>query len=722
MVMDSFPRFKNLVDMAAQRAQQKSQQVVSTFLTDNGQVDGEISFSGLDQAAKKIAMGLQQKGLKGRNLLLLYTPGLDYIRAFFGCLYAGCVPVPAYPPVGSKDLVRLQKIAVDCQAGAILSSSILGPVIESWVSNVSNGLDLTCIATDTFDAFDSSGFVPYDPEPDEVAFLQYTSGSTGHPKGVMVSHGNLLANFEQIVRGFVCGDDFETSFKDFNIVIWLPPFHDMGLIGGVLTPIYAGAHVTLMSPLTFLKRPYLWLKAISDTKAQVTGGPNFAYQYCVRKISQEQSESLDLSSLEVAFNGAEPIQVEALRGFADRFSENGFDKKAFLPCYGLAEATLFVAGSPPMRGARVLKARLDKLEQGKFSQAPANDPNPRNETGLVSSGVLAKDTCVRIVNHQTAQACADGEIGEIWINSPSVAQGYWDKPNFSKSVFGVTIRGDDSGMTFMRSGDLGFLWQDELYVTGRIKEMIIASGRNHYPQDIEQSLQEANPTFRQGCGAAFSVVEDGKEQLVIMQEVSRAAGNQADYQKLALVGVQAVAARHGLTPKALVLIPQSSLPKTSSGKIQRAEAKQMFVAGNFAPVFLYEPGTARSNASVARESTQEVSPQAGRDATDSAEFTDWRSDLYAEMQSWVADKLDVEPHHIDLDVTFSELGVDSVEAVDLVDRLQDRIERTIPAIEMLRYPTVKALILHFADELEQQQRVKQQSEEQQEEDVAKLII
>lgn len=694
--MKGFQDFKNLVQMSSERAAERGDAPVMTFLSESGAPEGNISFSGLDESARKIAAGLVAKGLSGRNLMLLYAPGLDYIRAFFGCMYAGCVPVPAYPPMGARDIDRLKRVVQDCEAGAILSSSMLMPMIEAWVANPTNGINLPCIPTDSLVAEqDASGFEPADANPSDVAFLQYTSGSTGHPKGVMVSHENLIANFQQIVWTFAHSNDLDYVAPRYKTVIWLPPFHDMGLIGGVLTPVYAGANVTLMSPLTFLKNPFIWLKTISDMGAKVSGGPNFSYQYCARKVSEEQMEQLDLSSWQVAFNGAEPIQVDSLNTFADKFSACGFDASAFLPCYGLAEATLFVAGSPATRGAKVVDADLDYLGKGKLKAA---DKGQADTAPLVSSGVLAIETDVRIVDPKTQQECAPGEVGEIWVNSPSVAQGYWNKPSFSDSVFRANIKGDATATPYMRTGDLGLMHEDELYVTGRIKELIIVAGRNHYPQDIEFSLQSSNPTFRKGCGAAFAVTDKGKEHLVIMQEVSNAGGDQTDFQQLAIAASRAVATRHGVTPKAIVLITPGTLPKTSSGKIQRTEAKKIYELGNFAPLHTFETNASQVVAKTKRK-------------VEERPFMDWQSELYLEMQTWVSDKLNVEPHHIDLDVTFSELGVDSIEAIDLVDRLQDRIERTIPATELMRYPTVKALIDHFASELNDKDLKHEQKEE-----------
>ncbi len=684
--MYKIPEFQNLVEMAIHRAQVSDQDTYATFLKDNGEKDDHASFRSLDEDARKIATALTQKGLSGRNVMLLFPSGIDYIRAFFGCLYAGIVPVPAYPPTGAKDLDRLQKIAQDCNAAAILSNHALSSVIENWVSQLGYEDIFQTIAIEDFLIQPvENGFEPFFAQPDDVAFLQYTSGSTGHPKGVEITHGNLLANFQQIIRGFLHGNEALQNTDDLNVVIWLPPFHDMGLIGGVLSPLYQGAQLTLMAPLTFLKRPLLWLKTIAEQKAQISGGPNFCYQYCVRKISEEQAEQLDLSQWHVAFNGAEPVQAATLKSFSEHFAVSGFKANAFMPCYGLAEASLFVAGSPSGRGVKTLPADLSALAQGRYQ--PSNDP--QQNAALVSSGTLAMDTEVRIVNPRTGRECNENEVGEIWINSPSVARGYWNKPQYSESIFRAQLKHEKSEKHYLRSGDMGFLNNGELYVSGRIKEVIILSGRNHYPQDIEQTLQQANPAFKAGAGAAFSITEDGKESLVILQEVNRSAGNQADYKLLASTGVQAVSARHGVIPTALVLLTRSAIPKTSSGKIQRADAKRLYLEGNFVPAYIWQPGTkvSSSNTHTTEENEDTI--------------FDWFSELHNELQHWIADKLDIEPHHIDLDVTFSELGVDSIETVEIIDQLQDRIGRVIPATELLRYPTVKALIQHFATEMEE---------------------
>ncbi|MCG8667953.1 MAG: AMP-binding protein [Pseudomonadales bacterium] len=705
--MHDFSIVPNLVQMTLSRAQRNSSETYLDFIGENGEVETSLTYADLDRYARIIADGLTKKGLCRKNVVLLYAPGVDYVKAFFACLYAGAVPVPAYPPMGARDISRLVNVVKDCDAAAVLSSSNLMPMIEAWINNPINNVELDCISTNLFDDLDAGEkFTPFDAKPEDIAFLQYTSGSTGHPKGVMISHKNLLSNFSQIINSFAVKSrtsDFSgVDGSDYTTVIWLPPFHDMGLIGGLLTPVYAGAKVGLMSPLTFLKNPFIWLDTISKMKATVSGGPNFSYQYCARKISQDQISKLDLSSWKVAFNGAEPINTDSLKCFSNAFTACGFDESAFLPCYGLAEATLFVSGSPRGRGVKLLGTDLDKLSKGHvFSDSTSDDSNEKSaieqsssgkRTEMVSSGVVANGANVRIIDPITNERKENGCVGEIWINSPSVAEGYWGKPTFSDKVFRAKVKGEESVFApgYLRTGDLGFIANGELYVTGRIKELIIVSGKNHYPQDLELTFQSVNDDFRKGCGAAFSITENGTEEVVLLQEIAKSAmSTDSDVlNEMINKGVRAMASRHGIRPAKVILIAQGKLPKTSSGKIQRCEAKKLYHAGNLVPVITWQSSTVCVSA--VEKTTAEESPVV---------IQDWQHKLETEMKKWVGEKLNVESHLVELRVPFSDLGVDSIEAIDLVDRLQDMLHRTIPATEMMRYPTVQALLDSLAAEI-----------------------
>lgn len=682
--MIMMPTFSNLTDMVMQRAQGGGRAIYATFISDNGRLEEQLTYQELDRDARRLGAALREQGLAGRNILLLFLPGLNYIRAFFGCLYAGAIPVPAYPPVGAKDRGRLQRIALDCGAGAFLCCKTMVPLVESWNTQLEDRRDVPSLALETLlMAGHSAAFIPHQAARDDIAFLQYTSGSTGHPKGVMVSHGNLLANFAQILQGCLQDDPMVERLEDLRSVIWLPPFHDMGLIGGVLAPVYAGAQVTLMAPLTFLKRPALWLQTIAQQRAHISGAPNFAYDHCVRKITDAQLERLDLSRWKVAFNGAEPVQADTLQRFAARFQRCGFEPAAFFPCYGLAEASLYVSGAPAGRGVSIVWADQEQLQRGRFVPAAPVAPHPG--VMLVSCGQVAQGTELKIVQPDTRAPCADTEVGEIWLRGPSVAQGYWAKLHLSVSTFHARLAGDPGGTAWLRTGDLGFLRDGELYVTGRIKEMIILAGRNLCPLDIELTLQDASPAFRGRGGAAFSISEEGCEQLVILQEVNRNFSKRSDLRLIAVQGARSVAARHGVMPAAVVLLPANTIPRTSSGKLQRLEARRLYREGSIAPLHVWQAGK------------RQPAPSRPAFSADTW-YHDWRAELGNDVQHWVAERLDVESHHVDLNVTFFDLGVDSVEAMELVERLQDRIGRAIPPIELLRYPTVSSLLDHLAEE------------------------
>ena len=692
------PSYCNLVDMLTQRAQSSGRAVYANFINGDGEMAEQLTFKELHQSACQIGEALQEKGLSGHRILLLFLPGSDYIRAFFGCLYAGAIPVPAYPPTGTKDLQRLEKIALDCQAGAILSNSGLLPQVTGWQRGLGVTLHLPLInINQLLQAGSSSGFIPFQAQPNDVAFLQYTSGSTGHPKGVVLSHKNLLANFAQILQGFLYQNPMVEWVEELRSVCWLPPFHDMGLIGGILTPIFAGAQVTLMAPMTFLRHPDVWLNSVSVQRAHISGGPNFAYEYCLQKIADEQLQNLDLSSWKVAYNGAEPLQADVIQRFTARFASCGFDRSAFFPCYGLAEASLFVSGARGGQGAGMLMADQNTLQHGQFVAQSPQSPNPGQP--LVSSGRIAHGSNVQIVKPNTRLLCAEGEVGEIWVNGPSVAQGYWGKPALSESTFKARIEGGPS-TCYLRTGDLGFQWQDELYITGRMKELIIVSGRNLYPQDIEQTVQASHEDFKhRGC-AAFGMPGKGREQLIVLQEVRRKASQNLDLALVAGMTARAVAASHGVLPTEIVLLPPNALSRTSSGKLQRVAARQRYRDGLLAPLYVWRSGGA-----------QEPPKQPTVTADEDFMALDWQEELSQEVQLWVAEKLDVEAHHVSLDATFIDLGIDSIEAVELVERLQERVGRLVPVIEMLRYPTVKALIEHLAQERQQIQLLRLQCEE-----------
>ncbi|HTQ78496.1 MAG TPA: fatty acyl-AMP ligase, partial [Thermoanaerobaculia bacterium] len=478
-------------------------------------------------------------------------------------LYAGAVAVPAYPPQSSRAFPRLAAIAADSRPALALTTTVLLKKL-SQLSAQGVDLGLKCLTTDDIPLSRAADWQEPDLRPESLAFLQYTSGSTALPKGVMVSHGNLLHNEEMIRRAF--GQSRESV-----IVGWLPLYHDMGLIGNVLQPLYVSARCILMSPLGFLQKPLRWLRAISHFRGTTSGGPNFAYDLCVRKIRPEEISELDLSCWEVAFNGAEAVRAETLENFSRTFAPCGFRREAFFPCYGLAEATLFVTGVAKGRLPKIERFVARSLEEGQVVVAPPEDSSARE---LVSCGTAFMGQRLVIVDPDSGEACPPDRIGEVWVAGLSLAQGYFRRDEDTARDF--TARLGEEG-PFLRTGDLGFLLDGELYVTGRLKDLIILRGRNLYPQDVELAVERSHPALRPGCGAAFAVDFGGEEQLVVVQEVERDFAG--EWEPLADAIRGAVAQEHQAQARAVVLIRAGSIPKTSSGKIQRRACRELFLKG-----------------------------------------------------------------------------------------------------------------------------------------------
>jgi acyl-CoA synthetase (AMP-forming)/AMP-acid ligase II len=535
-----------------------------------------VTYTELDLEAKRIAAALNRYDAQRQTVLLLYAPGLDFIAAFFGCLYAGAIAVTAFPPRFNGNLERLQSIVSNCHPRLGLSNSAtlqtLAPqfALDECLSRLS-WLD----TTSRVEAPESSSWQEPHIDPEDLALIQYTSGSTAAPKGVMLTQANLLHNSRLITTTFGCHSGGMG-------VSWLPPYHDMGLIGSILQPMHVGAPMVLMSPLSFLQHPVRWLRTISrypDVATMVSGGPNFAYDFCVRKIKDEDVATLDLKHWDVAYVGAEPIRSETLVAFAEKFGPAGFRYEAFKPCYGLAEATLMVSGVHHT-SAPVSKAVLaESLQNHRVLPATAAGPN-RN---LISCGHNLPDQKIVIVNPESLTQCADGEVGEIWVSGPSVAQGYWEHEAETRATFSAFVTDTGAG-PFLRTGDLGFMCEGELFVTGRIKDLIIVEGRNHYPQDIEYTVERSHAAIKPGCCAAFSVDLDNREQVVVLAEVGHRLLSD-ELEVVARAVRQAVAEAHDIRLKDVALLKSGNLPKTSSGKIQRHHCRNQFLNDNGYKVF-----------------------------------------------------------------------------------------------------------------------------------------
>lgn len=573
---------ETLIELLRRRALERPAQRAYTFLLDGETAERHLTYGALDRQARGIAALLQSRCREGERALLLYPPGLDYIAAFFGCLYAGVIAVPAYPPRNDRAFPRLQAIIQDAGASLVLSTGAIFSKIDSMFKRIPDLPSVKWMATDVSIEEEEKAWRKPSVGPEHLAFLQYTSGSTGTPKGVMLTHRNLLHNEASIYERF-------GHAPDSVVVSWLPTYHDMGLIGGMLQPLYGGFPCILMAPASFIQRPLRWLQAISRYRATTSGGPNFAYDHCVRNVTPEQKAGLDLSSWALAFNGAEPVRLETMARFAAAFEPCGFRREAFYPCYGLAEASLIVSG-----GKKGIVPPIQSLDKGALEQnrvAPALDEG----VPFIGCGGTLDAQQIVIAHPESARRCAADEIGEIWVKGPSIAKGYWNRPEQTKETFGAFLA--DGEGPFMRTGDLGFLREGALFVTGRLKDLIVIQGRNHYPQDIELSVERSAPVLRAGCGAAFSVEVNGEERLAVVQEVD--FRQKPDEKVLGAIRL-AVAREHELELHAVVLIRPGTLPKTSSGKIQRRLCRSKFLANDLEKMAEWPagpiPGTALKTA------------------------------------------------------------------------------------------------------------------------------
>lgn len=559
----------SLIELARANADRLQEAIAFTLLLDGDRQEAHLTYRELDLQARAIAGRLQSELRPGERAILIFPTSLAFISTFLGCLYAGVIAVPVVEPVKERHLQRIKNIAEDAGARTVLTSAELLPRFDKWAAQYPELKALRWLATDSLEPAWADRWTLPDLTPESLAFLQYTSGSTGTPRGVMVTHGNLAANCEMLIQALgVTGGTV--------MVGWLPLFHDMGLISQVLLTAYVGSRAVLMSPVAFLQRPLRWLRAISKYGGYVSPAPDFAYALAARKATPEACQGLDLSTWRVAANGAEPVRAATVRAFSDTFGPYGFRPDAMRPCYGLAEATLVVSFNEPQ------PPTLLHLDAAAFEQrrvAPAVEGQATLTLVGCGTADLGRQT-VRIVDPESGQSCAPGEVGEIWVAGDHVAAGYWAKPDQSVETFGACLADTGEG-PFLRTGDLGFLHAGQLYIAGRIKDLIIIDGSNHYPQDLEQTAEDAHPAVRPGCTAAFSVDRDGRERVVIVAELQK--DGQAEGDELAREAAQAVrgalSAQHGLSVDDVVFIRPRTIFKTSSGKIQRRACRRAYLSG-----------------------------------------------------------------------------------------------------------------------------------------------
>jgi acyl-CoA synthetase (AMP-forming)/AMP-acid ligase II len=554
---------RTVIDILRWRGQHQADTLAYRFIASESD-PLELAYGPLATRAARIASGLVGRLPPGDRVLLVFDPGPDYIAAFYGCLLAGVLAVPLYPPRGRRTTTRLRAIAEAAGSHLALTTTQL-------LTRIKEGDDFRSVSWSTIEETEAAGSawtdIPH--AADSPAFIQFTAGSTGTPRGILLTHANLTDNLSAIERTL--------GYSPATIgVTWLPPYHDMGLIGCILAPLFSGFPVTSMSPLTFLQQPIRWLEAITLYGATASGGPDFAYDLCTQKVTHQQRSGLDLRSWQVAVNGAEPIRADTLDRFTAAFAPCGFDRRAWCPCYGLAEATLMVSGGPRSSLPRIITVSRAVLSQGEIA---ADAPNQSDRLQLVSSGLPRADQTLLIVDPDTCVALPDGHVGEIWVSGPSVAPKYWGDPLTTENVFHATLAEDPDERKFLRTGDLGFIADGELFITGRIKDVIIVRGLKHYPQDIEQTVEASHPCLRKNAGAAFSVDIDSEERVVVVNEVDR-NWREHDVGVIKRAVCAAVTEVHGIRISAVVLLKFGALPKTSSGKVQRSACKAAFVNGD----------------------------------------------------------------------------------------------------------------------------------------------
>jgi len=573
--------YSTIIDILRDRAISHADEVTHIFLPDGETESGRLTYATLDQEARAIAAQLQTVTQPGDRALVVYPypAGREFITAFFGCLYAGVIAVTDNPPRSGQSLAKLVKRAEATGAKvALTTQSLLTNVKEQLAKSpevAPDLLKLNWIASDTLPLSLADDWQTVTIDGNTLAFLQHTSGSTGVPKGVMVTHENVLHNSQVIYEGF---GHSENSIA----LMWQPLFHDMGLIGGVMQPIYAKFPMLLMSPVSLIQRPFRWLEAITKYRVTTSGGPNFAYDLLWRQATPEKLANLDLSNWDVAFSGAEPVLVETLEKFAEVFAGCGFHKEAFYPCYGMAESTLFISGVNKSDYPTIKYVDGEALQSHQVVSVHPDQPGAR---GVVSCGHTWLGDQIVIVDEKTLQPLPADQVGEIMVKGRGLGIGYWQKPAETAHTFTNTINGDGP---FLRTGDLGFMQDGELYITGRIKDMMILWGRNHYPQNIELTVQKAHPALRPNAGAAFSITIDGEERLAIAQEVERTYLNKLDISEVIGAILQAIALQHLAEVEVIILLKTGSIPKTTSGKIQRSLCKTKYLENSLDAVYQWQ--------------------------------------------------------------------------------------------------------------------------------------
>jgi len=671
--------YKHIIERLQTLAKERPNDVVYQYIEDENTEPVKLTYAELEHGARKVASTLLQNCQSGDRALMLYPAGLEFITAFYACLYAGMVAVPAYPPRKNQKLNRLKAIINDAEAAVVMTSVKAAQVSKPLFEADETLSTLFWVESDSFSLSDADDVLVDEASssisPDDIVFLQYTSGSTGNPKGVMVSHANLMSNMEVIYTSCEYTPDMVG-------VSWLPHFHDMGLMAGVVQPVYSGTEVIFMAPAYFLQKPVRWIEMMSKYKATATAGPNFAYDLCVEKISDEEIEGLDLSHLKIALNGAEPVHASTLKKFSEKFAKCGFRSKAHFPSYGMAETTLMLTSVNVSDEAKVLSIDALDLQDGVITvHEHAVDATQE----MVSSGHAWTDHEVTIVDQEKLNTLADDLVGEVWVRGSSITQGYWKNPEKTEEDFNAFTSDTKKG-PYLRTGDLGFLHEGELYICGRAKDLLIIRGKNYYPQDLEQVAGESHESVTLGNTAAFSLEIEEKESLVIVQEIERTQMRKFNEEEVFDAIIESIAMDCELQVYDILLLRPGQVLKTSSGKIQRHANKQAYLNDDFKVLARYkkeESGTTSTDEAVEVETVEEKGD----------EITQWLRGTLSTITQTPKEKISDTKN-------LMVYGLDSLASVQLQDSISEHFSIELPLVAFYDYPTLKDLAPYITSLLE----------------------
>ena len=651
---------ESLVEIISKRAVAQPEEIVYRYLGDGINETELFSFKEIDRVARSISEELSKKLNKGDRVLLLFPQGLQYVAALYGCFYGGFIAIPAYPPRRNRKMDRINSIIEDSGAAAGLVTEDVFKTIER---NFAEDELLKGMAWFEYEKISTNplpnGVVKL-PEPDEVAFIQYTSGSTGNPKGVMITHKNIIYNSDFIRRSF----GFDKNTVGMN---WLPIFHDMGLVGGIFQAAFLGLVNIGMPPVVFLKNPLNWLRAIDKYKATTGGGPNFSYDYCIQKIKPEEVKGLNLSSIKNFYCGGEPVRRKTFEAFPAAFAEAKVRTNQMFAVYGMAETTLIVTGGDPASEPKYVRVDQEALTKNRLVFVSTSQKG----INLVSNGHVWMETIVAIVNPETFEPVDANGIGEVWISGPTVAKGYWNKPEENRRTFHAQMANGHG--PWLRSGDLGFMYKDELYITGRLKDLIIIRGVNYYPNDIEYSVQQSHEAFKPNSGAAFSIHKEGVEKLVIVQELERTFLRNVDHAVLMDHIRKTVAEEHELEAYSIVLIRTGSIPLTSSGKIQRRQTRYEFLTEKLNVIASWHLDIESPNVN------QVLFSQPTEEA-----IKNW-------LIQWIMKNQHFKKEEIDLNTPITSYGIDSLAAVTLEQEISTQFGFQWHVSYFMLNPTINKL-------------------------------